>query len=96
MNDVTGKSVVNDRQAASEAGASAAKDVLTALEALTDAELNGVVERCGVIMAAREKERRDQALAEIQKIAKEAGLVIDLKNPPPKRRRAPRAKPKKA
>ena len=68
------------------------ESVLKALGQLTDDDLREVVKRCGENLAAREKDRREEALKEIQKIAKEHGLNVDVKARPAKRRRAAKAK----
>jgi len=64
-------------------------EVLDALGGLTDDELHGVVKRVGEILAAREKERKAEALKEIQRIAKEAGLHVGVTKPPPRKRGRP-------
>lgn len=66
--------------------------VLEALERLPDEELHGVVKRCGEILDAREKERREEALKEIQKIAHEHGLNVNVKEAPAKRRKHAKTK----
>jgi hypothetical protein len=70
------------------------KSVLDGLQRLGDGELHEVVKCCGEILAAREKERRDNALLEIQKIASEYGLTVNVKGTAVKRRKARRAKTK--
>jgi hypothetical protein len=66
--------------------------VLDGLDRLTDADLRDVVTKAGAILAAREKERKAEALREIQKIARAHGLNVDVNEG--KRRRGRPAKAK--
>jgi hypothetical protein len=65
------------------------ESVLDGLSRLTDEELRGVVKHAGEILAARDKERKAEALHEIQRIAKEAGLHVGVTKPPPRKRGRP-------
>jgi nucleotide-binding universal stress UspA family protein len=67
--------------------------VLTALEKLTDSELQEVAKRAQAIPKERETERRREALREIQRLAKEHGIKVDVKEG---RRRGRPAKAKEA
>jgi hypothetical protein len=60
---------------------------LAALEALADEELRAVIAQATQLLAAREIERRKQALAQIRQIAKESGLTVSVKEPARKRGR---------
>jgi hypothetical protein len=65
--------------------------VLKALGQLTDDDLREVVKRCGENLGARDKQRREDAVKEIHKIAKEFGLSVDVKGRPAKRRKTTKA-----
>jgi hypothetical protein len=65
----------------------AGQGVLERLDELSDAELEAVAKRAGELLAAREKQRRADALREIERIAKEHGLSVDVKDPARKRGR---------
>jgi AT hook motif len=60
---------------------------LAALEALADEELRAVIAQATQLLAAREIERRKQALAQIRQIARENGLTVSVKEPARKRGR---------
>lgn len=70
----------------------AAAAILEALGNMPDAALLEVVQKGRAILAAREKERRAEALREIQRLAKAHGLAVDVKDPKRKRGR-PRKEP---
>jgi hypothetical protein len=64
-------------------------NVVDALERLADAELSAVIKKAQTLLAAREQERRQsaekkkqeaqrEALREIQRLAKQHGLKIDV------------------
>jgi myosin heavy subunit len=53
--------------------------VLAALEKLTDAGLQEVIKRAQTLLKEREQERRREALREIQRLAKEHGIEVDVK-----------------
>lgn len=57
------------------------------LDRRSDEELRGLIARACAILEAREKERREQARAEIHRIAKDHGLTVSLSEAPPKRKR---------
>lgn len=61
------------------------------LEALPDDELRTLIERARRLLAAREAARRKEALARIRAMAKEHGLSLDVKAPPRRRGRPPKA-----
>jgi hypothetical protein len=60
-------------------GNSALEGILGGLEKLSDDDLRTVGKRTGALLESREKERRAEALREIQKIAKAHGLNVDVK-----------------
>lgn len=53
--------------------------VLEALAKLSDEDLQEVGERCRELLKARETDRRREALREIQRLAKEHGIKVDVK-----------------
>lgn len=53
--------------------------VLDTLEKLTDAGLQEVIKRAQALLKEREQERRREALREIQRLAKEHGIKVDVK-----------------
>jgi hypothetical protein len=53
--------------------------VLVALEKLTDAGLHEVIKRSQALLKEREQDRRREALREIQRLAKEHGIEVDVK-----------------
>ncbi len=53
--------------------------VLGALDKLTDAGLQEVIKRAQALLKEREQERRREALREIQRLAKEHGIEVDVK-----------------
>lgn len=55
------------------------EEILGGLEKLSDDDLRAVGKRSGALLESREKERRADALREIQKIAKAHGLNVDVK-----------------
>ena len=57
------------------------------LEALPDEELRALSARIMELLAARESERRKQALAQIRRIARENGLNVSVREPARKRGR---------
>lgn len=61
------------------------------LDACPDDELRAVIDRANTLLAARETERRKQALAQIQQLAKAHGLAVAVKHPARKRGRPPKA-----
>ncbi len=63
--------------AKSEAGNKAA--VIEALARLPDKDLQEVLDKGRELLKEREKERRRGALREIQRLAKEHGIKVDLK-----------------
>ena len=67
--------------------------VLDGLDKLTESDLKDVIKKAGAILAAREKERKAEALREIQKIARAHGLNVDVKEPAQRKRGRP-AKPR--
>ena len=59
--------------------AGGASAVLEALSRLSDDELREVIEKGGELLKEREKERRRGALREIQRLAREHGITVDVK-----------------
>jgi hypothetical protein len=64
--------------------------VLDALEGLPDAELREVVKRGQAILAARDQERRREAVREIERLAREHGLKVDIDGHKRRRGRPPK------
>lgn len=62
------------------------------LDAHTDDELTSIIARARQILAARDDERKKQAVTAIQRLAKEHGLDIAVKKPARKRGRPPKQK----
>jgi hypothetical protein len=83
-----------DRDEASPASSQSGGEsgVLADLEGLSDDELQQVSVRAAAIVTEREKAKREQAIADIQRIAKEHGLKVTIKDPSKKRGRPPKAK----
>ncbi|MDX0174522.1 hypothetical protein [Sinorhizobium meliloti] len=61
------------------------------LDALPDEGLRDLIDRAKSLLAARQSERRKQALAQIQQLAKAHGLAVAVRQPARKRGRPPRA-----
>jgi hypothetical protein len=68
---------------------SALDEIMGGLEKLTDDDLRTVGKRTGALLESREKERRAEALREIQKIAKAHGLNVDVKEGAQRKRGRP-------
>lgn len=66
--------------------------MIETLEKLPDAELQEVLKKGQAILKARELERRRGAVREIQKLAREHGLSVDVGDRHRKRDRPPKAK----
>jgi hypothetical protein len=69
-----------------------APSVLGALEGLPDEALQAVADRAQRILEERAKERRAAARREIQRLAKEHGLDVELREPKRRRGRPPKAR----
>lgn len=65
--------------------------LMEGLDARPDDELRAVIDRAKSLLAAREGERRRQALAQIQQLAKAHGLAVAVRQPARKRGRPPKA-----
>ncbi|UEM04741.1 H-NS histone family protein [Skermanella rosea] len=63
------------------------------LDALPDESLRDLIDRAKSLLAARQSERRKQALAQIQQLAKAHGLAVAVRQPARKRGRPPKADP---
>ncbi|MDP2619206.1 MAG: hypothetical protein Q8P46_03370 [Hyphomicrobiales bacterium] len=71
----------------------ASAGVIAGLDRLADSDLRAVMKKASDILAGREKERKAEALREIQKIARAHGLNVDVKDGAKARRgRPPKAK----
>ncbi|WP_065331621.1 hypothetical protein [Tritonibacter mobilis] len=60
------------------------------LEAQSDQELQTLIGKAEAILQARADKRKQEALAEIRRIAKANGLDVAIKKPPGKRGRPPK------
>ena len=58
--------------------------LLESLSNLPDERLRAVIERARKILADRQNERQDQALAEVKRIIKDSGLNLTVKRKPRK------------
>ena len=73
-------------------GISTGGSVLHSLDRLSDSDLREVVKKGEELLAARENERKQEALDEIKRLAKEHGLKVSVNDPTRKRGRP--SKPK--
>ena len=83
---------MDDAQTPPDAAEEGRAGVLAALEGLPDEELREVVKKGQALLAAREQERRREALREIQRIAREHGLTVEGGEPKRRRGRPPKEK----
>lgn len=58
--------------------------LLESLSNLPDERLRAVIERARKILADRETERQDRALAEVRRIIRDSGLKLQVKRKPRK------------
>lgn len=65
---------------------------LPALEGLSDDELRELVKRAQALLHERDREKRQQAVREIERLAKEHGIELEVKGQ--RKRRGRRPKPK--
>lgn len=63
------------------------------LEAQPDDALRALISEAGAIIESRAAQRRRDAISEIQRLAKENGLAVDVKKPARKRGRPRKAGP---
>jgi hypothetical protein len=61
------------------------------LDSMPDEALRDLIERARGLLAARQNERRERALAQIRRLAKEHGLAVAVKQPGRKRGRPRKA-----
>ena len=75
-----------------KANAALESGLLDDLERLPDDKLRAVADKARGILAAREKKQREDAVREIQKLAKAHGLSVAVKDPARKPGRPRKAK----
>jgi len=84
-------SAAMDQPAVADEGLPVREDLRVCLESQSDGTLRDLIGQAKALLAARQNERQERALATIKKLARENGLVVQAGKPGRKRGRPPKA-----
>lgn len=76
-----------------ETGAGAQQERAPRLQDKSDAELQALVSEATALLEERAVKRKQDAIEQIQRLAKEQGLTVKIDKPKRRRGRPPKAKP---
>lgn len=76
-----------------DTGAGAPQERAPRLQDRSDAELQGLISEATALLEERAARRKQEAIEQIQRLAKEQGLNVKIDRPKRRRGRPPKAKP---